>query len=78
MSGQSQWWSVILLILKIEPSEFLHALAGIHLGGEDISLSVDSDVVQRRKLANLAARAGAGESLGRCAPKIAISEPDAQ
>ena len=56
MSGQSQWWSVILLILKIEPSEFLHALAGIHLGSEDISLSVDSDVVQRRKLANLAAR----------------------
>jgi hypothetical protein len=55
MSGQSQWWSVILLILTIEPSEFLHALAGIHLGSEDISLSVDSDVVQRRELANLAA-----------------------
>jgi hypothetical protein len=37
-------------------SKFLHALAGIHLGSKDISLSVDSDVVQRRKLANLAAR----------------------
>ena len=22
MSGQSQWWSVILLILNVEPSEF--------------------------------------------------------
>ena len=45
-----------MLILKIEPSKFLHALAGIHLGSEDISLSVYGDVVPRRKLANLAAR----------------------
>jgi hypothetical protein len=47
---------VTLLILKIEPSEFLHALTGIHLGSEDISLSVDGDVVQCRELANLPAR----------------------
>ena len=41
------------LILKIEPSEFLHALTRIYLGSEDISLSVDGDVVQCCELANL-------------------------
>jgi hypothetical protein len=44
-----------LLILKIESSEFLHALASIHLGREDISLSVDGNIVQCCELANLAA-----------------------
>src|SRR3979409_882005 len=44
-------------ILRVEPPELLHALSGIHLRGEDIALAVDRDVVQRRELADLPARA---------------------
>src|SRR5712691_9641506 len=42
------------LILDVEPAELLDALPGVHLGGEDVALPVDGDVVQRRELADLA------------------------
>src|SRR5712691_448584 len=42
------------LILDVEPAELLDALSGVHLGGEDVALPVDGDVVQRRELADLA------------------------
>ena len=41
------------LVLKIEPQEFLHTLTGVHFGREDISLPVDSDIVESRELADL-------------------------
>lgn len=39
-----------LLVLKIEPSEFLHVLAGIYFGREDVSLRVNGNVVQSHKM----------------------------
>src|SRR6516165_7626335 len=43
-------------VLGIQPPEFLHALAGIHLGSEDVSLPVNGDVMQRSELADLTSR----------------------
>jgi hypothetical protein len=41
------------LILPVEPAKLLHALAGIYLGGKDIALSIDGNIVERRELADL-------------------------
>src|SRR6185295_10772784 len=43
------------LILRIEPAEFLHPLAGIDLGRGDVALAVDRDVVHHVELPGLAA-----------------------
>src|SRR5215831_3464492 len=45
------------LILRVEPPELLNALPGVHLGGIDVPLVIDSDVVQRCELPGLAADA---------------------
>ena len=44
------------LILHVEPAKLLHALAGIDLGGKEIALSIDGDIVERRELADLPPR----------------------
>jgi hypothetical protein len=44
------------LILHVEPAQLLHALAGIDLGGKDVALSIDGDIVERRELADLPPR----------------------
>jgi hypothetical protein len=56
------------LILHVEPAKLLHALAGIDLGGKDIALSIDGDIVERRELADLPPRpTETAERLLRCA-----------
>src|SRR5262249_49599857 len=52
------------LVLQIDAPEFLHALSGIHLRGEDVALAIHRDVVQRRELADLPARPA--EAAERC------------
>src|SRR5262245_16612149 len=44
-----------VLVLHVEPTEFLHPLAGIHFRGVDVALSIHGDVVERGELADLAA-----------------------
>src|SRR5215472_15940099 len=41
------------LVLDVDPAKLLHALAGIDLRREDVSLAVNRDVMQRRELADL-------------------------
>src|SRR5262249_55591900 len=45
------------LVLGIQPSELLNALPGVHLGGIDVALVIDRNVMQRRELPSLAADA---------------------
>src|SRR3954453_6888564 len=49
-SGQSHSDRLVLLI---HSPELLYPLTGIHLGGEDVALTVDGDVVQRSEHAHL-------------------------
>src|SRR5258708_10597914 len=46
----------VILPGSVQAPEFLDALAGLHFRGVEVSLPVDSDVVQRGELARLAAR----------------------
>src|SRR5262245_59091104 len=57
--GRSRGW----LVLRIESTELLDALPGLHLGREDVALPVHGDVVQRREHADLAA--GSAEAAER-------------
>ena len=43
------------LVLQVEAPELLQPLSGLHLGGVDVALPVDGDVVERGELADLAA-----------------------
>src|SRR5207247_1375890 len=45
------------LVLRIEPFELLHPLAGVYFRRVDVALAVDGDVVQRRELPGLSAGA---------------------
>src|SRR5262249_768736 len=51
--GRNSEADAFLLVLQVRSAEFLHALPGTHLRGENVSLAVDGDVVHERELANL-------------------------
>src|SRR5262249_33517761 len=61
------------LILDVGAAEFLDSLAGVDLGGEDVALAVDGDVVQRRELADLAA--GPAAAAARLARGVVADAP---
>src|SRR5439155_16907836 len=65
-TGRTQLFSICIqpqpshilrsLVLPVDPAKFLNPLPGLDLGGVNVSLAVDRDVVERGELARLSPR----------------------